>query len=97
MNLPEHNSLETQKAQLEDLLQGRPTCPTFYLWFDRDEGRFTLNGRHLHCGDCFDAWVRGEWVQTRIEHSGSSEHSHGWYLITHPNTPLQDLLVRRSA
>ncbi len=72
-----------------------PKAPrTFYLWHGRD-GRYVMHGHELHCGDCFEAEIDGVWVQTRIEHSQSSTHSHGWYLVTHPEQPLDDLPVRK--
>lgn len=52
------------------------------------EGRLSYNGisdrysimvttkeRDLHCGDCFEAYVTGEWVPTSIEYNGDE-----WYL-----------------
>jgi len=68
----------------------------FYLWFDDGYGRYIMHARELHCGDCFDVEIDGHWLQTRIEHSDGSTHSHGWFLYTHPDTPLDDLAVRKS-
>lgn len=65
------------------------------LWFDGSSGRFMLNDHELHCGDCFDVEVCGEWVDTRIEHSSRITHSNGWYLITHPDMPLGGRKVKR--
>lgn len=58
-------------------------------------GRFAFNGgsrrmvitdrddenddRELHCGDCFDLKVGGDWFPVRIEHSAE------WYLIGLPS------------
>lgn len=69
----------------------------FYLWFDPRDGRWQRHDYGLHCGDCFEALIEGTWRQTRIEHSSSSNHSRGWFLVTHPNVPLEDLPVRKAA
>lgn len=34
--------------------------------------------RELHCGDCFELKVNGEWKEVRIEHSSGVQG--GWYL-----------------
>ncbi len=70
---------------------------TFHLCFDGETKRYERAGYGLHCGDGLTALIDGGWVETRIEHSGSSTHSRGWYLVTHPNTPLEGLLVRKDA
>jgi hypothetical protein len=67
----------------------------FYLWYDARDGRYTRHNYGLHCGDALVAMIDGKWVETRIEHSSSSEHSHGWYLVSHPNQPLEDLQVQK--
>lgn len=69
----------------------------FYLWYDQRDGRYMRHNYGLHSGDAFEALIEGAWRQTRIEHSSSSDHSHGWYLATHPNQPLEDLPVRKEA
>ena len=37
---------------------------------DRYDIRFDLNSYYggLHCGECFDVFVRGKWKPTRIEY-----------------------------
>ena len=68
----------------------------FYLWFEPRDHRYQLHDYGLHCGDCFDAKINGAWQTTRIEHSDSSEHSHGWFLVGFPGQPLEDLPVRKA-
>ena len=42
---------------------------------DRYDIRFDLNSYYggLHCGECFDVFVRGKWKPTRIEYGDN------WY------------------
>jgi hypothetical protein len=68
----------------------------FYLWWNSTDGRYQRHNYGLHCGDCFDAMIDGKWQSTRIEHSGSSDHSNGWFLVGFPNQPLEDLPVRKA-
>lgn len=68
----------------------------YWLWYNSDSRRWQLHDHELHCGDCFQASIDGQWVDTRVEHSDSSDHSYGWFLVTHPDTRLYDLAVRRS-
>jgi len=52
-----------------------------YPLFDRTSGRWVIDGRDIHCGDCFQ--VRrddGPWHDVRAEHSNYC----GWYLIGLP-------------
>ena len=46
---------------------------------DRYDIRFDLNSYYggLHCGECFDVFVRGKWKPTRIEYGDN------WYLLTY--------------
>lgn len=70
----------------------------YYLWFDPEDGcggRYHRGEYGLHCGDGLKAKIKGEWVETRVEHSHSSTHSGGWYLVTHPNQPLEGLPVMK--
>lgn len=67
------------------------------------EGRLAYNGisgrysimvstkvKDLHCGDCFEAYVTGEWVPTSIEHNGNE-----WYLTDTPyRGSLENIPVR---
>ena len=68
----------------------------FYLWYGPD-GRYMRHDYGLHCGDGVEAGIGDAWVPTRIEHSSRSTHSHGWYLVTHPNQPLERLPVKEAA
>ena len=68
----------------------------FYLFLNPHDGRYWFHDYGLHCGECFEALIDGNWVHTRIEHSASSTHSQGWFLVTHPEQPLRNLPVRRS-
>jgi len=63
------------------------------LWFNPEDGRWMRGTYGLHCGNPVEAKIDGQWVQTRIEHSSFSEHSNGWYLVTHPNLALDGLQV----
>lgn len=47
-----------------------------YCVFNGESGRYELCGRELHCGDCFEVRVGGEWREVRIEHC-----DRGWYLV----------------
>ena len=42
---------------------------------DRYDIRFDLNSYYggLHCGECFDVFVRGKWKPTRIEYGDNSD------------------------
>lgn len=57
----------------------------FYCWFDSASGRYVLQGRELHCGDCFQVrfiqpdGTDGPWFDVRIEMTGRR-----WYLIGLP-------------
>ena len=44
---------------------------------DRYDIRFDLNSYYggLHCGECFDVFVRGKWKPTRIEY-GDNWYAH---------------------
>ena len=50
---------------------------------DRYDIRFDLNDYYggLHCGDCFEVFVRGKWKPTRMECEGFGfERAAGAYL-----------------
>jgi hypothetical protein len=47
-----------------------------HCWYDVVTGRYVLEGRDLHCGDCFEVLVCAEWRHVRIELSGDV-----WYLV----------------
>ena len=44
---------------------------------DRYDIRFDLNSYYggLHCGECFDVFVRGKWKPTRIEYGDPDYYS----------------------
>ena len=65
----------------------------FYLWFDPNDGRYQRGKYGLHCGDCVEVLINEDVVATRIEHSSDVTHSHGWFLVSHPNLPLDGLPV----
>ncbi|MBT9750854.1 hypothetical protein GPK80_01940 [Coprococcus comes] len=48
--------------------------------------RFYYGG--LHCGECFDVFVRGKWKPTRIEYGDN------WYLVGIRAEDLNGLRVR---
>jgi hypothetical protein len=60
----------------------------FFCWLDRESGRYVLQGKELHCGDCFQVRVNsvngvigadGPWLDVRIEMSGRK-----WYIYGVP-------------
>ena len=55
-----------------------------------DDIRFDLNTYYggLHCGECFDVFVRGKWKPTRIEYGDN------WYLVGIRAEDLNGLRVR---
>ena len=57
---------------------------------ERYDIRFDLNRYYggLHCGECFNVMVGGEWKPTRIEMSDE------WYLVGIRTDDLQGLRVR---
>ena len=59
---------------------------------DRYDIRFDLSDYYggLHCGDCFDVFVRGKWMPTRMEMNAAQE----WYLVGVRADDLNGLRVR---
>ena len=57
---------------------------------DRYDIRFDLADYYggLHCGDCFDVEMNGDWVPVRIEMDDD------WYLVGVPKIRLDGLTVR---
>lgn len=57
---------------------------------DRYDIRFDLNSYYggLHCGECFDVFVRGKWKPTRIGYGDN------WYLVGIRAEDLNGLRVR---
>ena len=64
------------------------------LCYDRESGRYDIyfgNGSYyggLHCGDCCDVEMDGDWVPVRIEMDDD------WYLVGVPKIRLDGLTVR---
>lgn len=57
---------------------------------DRYDIRFDLGCYYggLHCGECFDVLIDGEWKPTRIEMADD------WYLVGIRTGDLQEMRVR---
>lgn len=89
---PEH-TVDWAKSHAERRAESQRRI--YYLFYNSDDGRYWRHSYGLHCGDGLEVQIEGQWVHTRIEHSSSSTHSHGWLLVTHPNQPLEDLPVRK--
>ena len=64
------------------------------LHFDKESGRYDIRFDEdsyygcLHCGECFDVYIRRKWVPVRIE------MDEDWYLVGLPQTRLEGLRVR---
>lgn len=65
---------------------------TFDETADRYDIRFDISEYYggVHCGDCFDVFVRGKWKPTRMEMSATQE----WYLVGVRANDLNGLRVR---
>lgn len=50
-----------------------------YCWLDGESGRFVLQGKELHCGNCFQVCIDEIWYDVRIEMAGRR-----WFLIGVP-------------
>ena len=59
---------------------------------DRYDIRFDVSEYYggLHCGDCFDVFVRGKWKPTRMVMNATQE----WYLVCVRANDLNGLRVR---
>jgi hypothetical protein len=57
--------------------------------------RFVLDGRELHCGDCFQVKVNGEWHDARIELFGDPGNMAAWYLVVDGGASQLDGLEAR--
>ena len=59
---------------------------------DRYDIRFDVSEYYggLHCGDCFDVFVRRKWKPTRMEMNATQE----WYLVGVRANDLNGLRVR---
>jgi hypothetical protein len=49
----------------------------FFCWFHGQSGRYRLQGKELHCGDCFQIRIGDVWHDVRIEMSGDRWYLHG--------------------
>jgi len=49
------------------------------LRFSNASGRYCIGGYELHCGDCFQLNLDGQWKYVRIEHCDL-----GWFLVGLP-------------
>lgn len=64
------------------------------LFYDKEVGRmnirFGLDEYYggLHCGDCLDVLLEGEWISTRIEMGDD------WYLVGIDTNDLVGLIVK---
>ena len=50
-----------------------------YCWLDTESGRYVIQGKELHCGDCFQTCIDEIWYDVRIEMAGRR-----WVLIGIP-------------
>ena len=80
------------KQQKEDFIMAQKMTGAlvFDERTDRYDIRFDLNSYYggLHCGECFDVFVRGKWKPTRIEDGDN------WYLVGIRAEDLNGLRVR---
>lgn len=78
---------ENTKSEDNDMRQGALTLDA---QTGRMDIRFDLENYYggLHCGECLDILINGEWVPTRIEMGD------GWYLIGIKTDSLEGLIVR---
>ena len=85
------NRAKACKQQKEDFIMAQRTgALVFDERTDRYDIRFDLNTYYggLHCGECFDVFVRGKWKPTRIEYGDN------WYLVGIRAEDLNGLRVR---
>ena len=78
---------ENMKSEDNDMRQGALTLDA---QTGRMDIRFDLENYYggLHCGECLDILINGEWVPTRIEMGD------GWYLFGIKTDNLEGLIVR---
>ena len=78
---------ENMKSEDNDMRQGALTLDA---QTGRMDIRFDLENYYggLHCGECLDILINGEWVPTRIEMGD------GWYLAGIKTDNLEGLIVR---
>ena len=86
------NGRKPVKQQKEDFIMAQKMTGAlvFDERTDRYDIRFDLNSYYggLHCGECFDVFVRGKWKPTRIEYGDN------WYLVGIRAEDLNGLRVR---
>ena len=78
---------ENMKSEDNDMRQGALTLDA---QTGRMDIRFDLENYYggLHCGECLDILINGEWVPTRIEMGD------GWYLAGITTDHVEGLIVR---
>ncbi len=80
------------KQQKEDFIMAQKMTGAlvFDERTDRYDIRFDVNDYYggLHCGECFDVFVRGKWKPTRMEYGDN------WYLVGIRAEDLNGLRVR---
>ena len=78
---------ESMKSEDNDMRQGALTLDA---QTGRMDIRFDLENYYggLHCGECLDILINGDWVPTRIEMGD------GWYLTGIKTDNLEGLIVR---
>jgi hypothetical protein len=78
---------ENMKSEDNDMRQGALTLDA---QTGRMDIRFDLENYYggLHCGECLDILINGEWVPTRIEMGD------GWYLAGIKTDHVEGLIVR---
>ena len=78
---------ENMKSEDNDMRQGALTLDA---QTGRMDIRFDLENYYggLHCGECLDILINGDWVSTRIEMGD------GWYLTGIKTDNLEGLIVR---
>ena len=81
---------EKSNTDLSSMAQKMTGALVFDERTDRYDIRFDLNSYYggLHCGECFDVFVRGKWKPTRIEYGDN------WYLVGIRAEDLNGLRVR---
>lgn len=83
-----------QESDAGDVFGKERTMKKGTMIVDRESGRmdirFGLEEYYggLHCGECLDVLIDGEWIPTRIEMDD------GWYLVGIQTDQLAGLTVR---
>jgi hypothetical protein len=69
-----------------------------YTTLKEVDGRLTIDGHELYCGNPIDVLISGTWLKGRVEYSHNDVgHYIGWYFATNDGwCPLaQGMRVRR--